>query len=86
MQDPGSCTIPCIIGSYEFGESLCDSGASINLMPLSLLKRLSLGELFPTTMSLQMEDRFMAKQRESWRMYWSRWESLFFELTLLLLT
>ena len=33
--------------------------ASINLMPLSVVRRLSLGELTPTTMSLQMADRSM---------------------------
>ena len=30
-------------------------------MPLSVVKRLSLGELTPTTMSLQIADRFMAQ-------------------------
>ena len=30
-------------------------------MPLSVVKRLSLGELTPATMSLQMEDRSMAQ-------------------------
>ena len=30
-------------------------------MPLSVVKRLSLGELTPTTMSLQMENRSMAQ-------------------------
>ena len=25
MQDPGSFTIPCTIGNYEFGKALCDS-------------------------------------------------------------
>ena len=52
MQDPGSFTIPCTIGNFEFGKALRDSIASINLMPLSVVKRLSLGELTPTTMSL----------------------------------
>ena len=33
MKDPGSVTIPCIIGEFEFQKALCDSGASINLMP-----------------------------------------------------
>ena len=41
MQDLGSFTIPCIIGNHEFGKALCDSGASINLMPLPVVKRLS---------------------------------------------
>ena len=60
MQDSRSFIIPYTIGNYEFGRALCDSGASINLMPLSVVKRLSLGELTPTTMSLQIADRSMA--------------------------
>ena len=52
MQDPSSFTIPCTIGNYEFGRALCDFGASINLMPLFVVKRLSLGELTSTTMTL----------------------------------
>ena len=42
------------------GKALCDSGVSINLMPLSVAKRLSLGELTPTSMTLQMADRTLA--------------------------
>ena len=61
MKDPGSFTIPCSIGKYEFKKALCDSGTSINLMPLSMVKRLSLGELTPTAITLQMDDRSMAQ-------------------------
>ena len=61
MQDPVNFTIPCTIGNFEFGKALCDLGASVNLIPLSIVKRLSLGELTPTTMTLQMEDRTMAQ-------------------------
>ena len=61
MKDLGSFTIPCSIGKYEFKKALCDSGASINLMPLSVVQRLSLGELTPTTITLQMADRSMAQ-------------------------
>ena len=43
------------------GKALCDSRASINLMPLSVVKRLSLGELTPTTMTLQMADITLAQ-------------------------
>ena len=57
MQDPGSFTIPCTVGNFEFKKALCDLGANINLMPLSVVKRLSLGELTPTAMTLQMADR-----------------------------
>ena len=42
------------------GKALCDFGASINLIPLSVAKRLSLGELTPTAMTLQMENRTLA--------------------------
>ena len=59
MQDPSSFTIPYTIGNSELGKALCDSRASINLMPLLVVKRLSLGELTPTTMTLQMVDRSM---------------------------
>ena len=61
MKDPGSFTIPCSIGKYEFKKALCDSEASINLMPLSGVQRLSLGELTSTTIILQMADSSMAQ-------------------------
>ena len=47
MQDPGSFTILFKIGNSDMGKALCDSRASINLMPLSVVKRLSLGSLLP---------------------------------------
>ena len=61
MKDPGSFAIPSIVRNHDFGKALCDSSDSINLMPLSIVRRLSLGELAPTTMSLQMADRSMAQ-------------------------
>ena len=61
MKDPGSFTIPYSIGKYEFKKALCDFGASINLMPPSVVQRLSLGELTPTAITLQMADRSMAQ-------------------------
>ena len=54
MQDPSSFTILCVIENSKMGKALCDSGSNINLMPLSIVKRLSLGELTPTAMTLQM--------------------------------
>ena len=59
-QDPGSFTIPCKIGDANMGKALCDSGSSINLMPLYVAQRLSLGELTPTAMTLQIVDRTLA--------------------------
>ena len=61
IKDPGSFTIPCTIGELEFQKALCDSGSSINLMPYSITKKLSLGEITPTTVTLQMADRTLEK-------------------------
>ncbi|XP_065631678.1 uncharacterized protein LOC136068451 [Quercus suber] len=57
LKDPGSFTIPCTIGKSYFDRALCDLGASINLMPLSVFRKLGLGEVKPTTISLQLADR-----------------------------
>ena len=60
MQDPGSFTISCKIGHADIGKILCDSEASINLMPLSIVRRQGLGELTPTAMTVQIADRTLA--------------------------
>ena len=36
LKDLGSFTLPCTIGNSFFDKVLCDLGASINLMPLSV--------------------------------------------------
>ena len=41
------------------GKSLLDLGASINLMPLSMLRRIGDLEVRPTRMTLQLVDRSM---------------------------
>ena len=61
MQDLSNFTIPYTIWNSEIGKAPCDSRASINLMPLSVVKILSLGELTPTAMTLQMENRTLAQ-------------------------
>ncbi|XP_062080137.1 uncharacterized protein LOC133784885 [Humulus lupulus] len=63
LRDPGSFTIPCTIGNFECKHALCDLGANINLMPLSVFKRLGLGEAKPTTVTLQLADRSLAHPR-----------------------
>ncbi|XP_070023357.1 uncharacterized protein [Nicotiana sylvestris] len=55
--DPGSFTIPCTIDDFAFANALCDLGASINLMPLAIYKRLGIGRARPTSMLLQLADR-----------------------------
>ena len=57
MKDLGSFTILYIIGDSTFDKALCDLGASINLMPLSIFRKLGFRVVKPTTISLQMADR-----------------------------
>ncbi|XP_058767252.1 uncharacterized protein LOC131640909 [Vicia villosa] len=57
LKDPGSFSIPCNIGKFVKGKALCDLGASISLMPLSICEKLNMGELRPTKMSVQLADR-----------------------------
>ena len=52
LKDPGNFTIPCAIGNAVFEKALCNLGANINLMPLSIFKKLNLGEARPTTVTL----------------------------------
>ncbi|XP_062075795.1 uncharacterized protein LOC133779913 [Humulus lupulus] len=40
LRDPWSFTIPCTIGDFECKHALCDLGASVNLMPLSVFRKL----------------------------------------------
>ena len=54
QKDLGSFAIPCVIGEHTFNKALCDLGASINMMPYSVAKRLNLGEIKLTTLSFQM--------------------------------
>ena len=52
LKDPSSFTTPRTIGNCIFERALCDLGASINLMPLSIFRRLGLGETHLTTVTL----------------------------------
>ncbi|GJU25577.1 reverse transcriptase domain-containing protein [Tanacetum coccineum] len=57
LGDPGKFLIPCNFPRIEVCHALADLGASINLMPLSIWKKLSLPELTPTRMNLDLADR-----------------------------
>ncbi|XP_074356558.1 uncharacterized protein LOC141696296 [Apium graveolens] len=63
LKDPGSFTIPCTIGTQYFGKALCDLGANINLMTLSIFMKLGVGEVKPTSVRLQLADRSLAYPR-----------------------
>ncbi|GKA81577.1 reverse transcriptase domain-containing protein [Tanacetum coccineum] len=57
LGDPGKFLIPCDFPGMNECLALADLGASINLMPLSVWKKLSLPELTPTCMTLELADR-----------------------------
>ncbi|GJS32927.1 reverse transcriptase domain-containing protein [Tanacetum coccineum] len=57
LGDPGKFLIPCNFPRMDVCHALADLGASINLMPLSFWKKLSLPELTPTWMTLELADR-----------------------------
>ncbi|KAK4716427.1 hypothetical protein R3W88_014765 [Solanum pinnatisectum] len=59
--DPRAFTIPCTTGKMHFAKALCDLGANINLMPLSIYKNLGLGAPKSTAMRLLMADRTVKK-------------------------
>ncbi|KAL5582791.1 hypothetical protein UlMin_015233 [Ulmus minor] len=63
LKDPGSFSIPCTIGENFQTKALCDLGASINLMPLSIFRKLGLEEPTPTMVSLVMADRSIKHPR-----------------------
>ncbi|GKF48532.1 hypothetical protein Tco_0141783, partial [Tanacetum coccineum] len=57
LGDPGKFLIPCDFPGMDECLALVDLDASINLMPLSVWKMLSLPELTPTCMTLKLADR-----------------------------
>ncbi|GJV78664.1 reverse transcriptase domain-containing protein [Tanacetum coccineum] len=57
LGDPCKFLIPCNFPGMDVCHALADLGASINLMPLSIWKKLSLPDLTPTRMTLELADR-----------------------------
>ncbi|GJV60185.1 reverse transcriptase domain-containing protein [Tanacetum coccineum] len=63
LGDPGKFLIPCDFPGMDVCHALADLGASINLMPLSIWKKLSLPELTPTRMTLELADRSITRPK-----------------------
>nr|GEU29161.1 reverse transcriptase domain-containing protein [Tanacetum cinerariifolium] len=63
LGDPGKFFIPCDFSGMDVCHALADLGASINLMPLSICKKLSLPELTPTRMTLELADRSITRPK-----------------------
>nr|GEU36147.1 reverse transcriptase domain-containing protein [Tanacetum cinerariifolium] len=63
LGDPGKFLIPCDFPGIDVCHALADLGASINLMPLSIWKKLSLPELTPTWMTLELADTLITRPK-----------------------
>nr|GEZ78406.1 reverse transcriptase domain-containing protein [Tanacetum cinerariifolium] len=63
LGDLGKFLIPCDFPGMDVCHALADLGASINLMALSIWKNLSLPELTPTRMTLELEDRSITRPK-----------------------
>nr|GEV47671.1 reverse transcriptase domain-containing protein [Tanacetum cinerariifolium] len=59
LGNPSKFLIPCDFPGMEVCHALADLRASINLIPLSIQKKLSLLELTPTRMTLELADRWI---------------------------
>ncbi|KAG7557039.1 Retrotransposon gag domain [Arabidopsis suecica] len=57
LGDPGSFTLPCTLGPLAFSKCLCDLGASVSLMPLSVARRLGFSKYKSCNISLILADR-----------------------------
>nr|GEW38493.1 reverse transcriptase domain-containing protein [Tanacetum cinerariifolium] len=61
LGDPGKFLIPCDFPGMAECLALADLGASVNLMPFLVWKRLSLPDLTPTCMTLELADRSISR-------------------------
>ena len=52
LKDPGSFSMPCLIGNAHIDRVLCDLGPSVSSMVHSMCKKLDLRELRPATIFL----------------------------------
>nr|GEW52326.1 reverse transcriptase domain-containing protein [Tanacetum cinerariifolium] len=61
LGDPNKFLIPCDFPRMAECLALADLGANINLMPLSVWNKLSLPDLSPTCMTLELVDRLISR-------------------------
>nr|GEW92675.1 reverse transcriptase domain-containing protein [Tanacetum cinerariifolium] len=64
LGDPGKFLIPCDFLKKAECLALADLSTSINLMPLSMWNKLSLPDLSPTCMTLELADRLISRPVE----------------------
>ena len=59
LKDLRSFSIPCLIENVSINCVLCDLGSSVRSMPLSLCKKLELGEMRPNSFCSQLANRYV---------------------------
>ena len=57
FKDPGSFNLPVSIGALLVANALLDLGASVNIIPLAMLKKIGDLEIKPTKMTLKLADQ-----------------------------
>nr|GEW56874.1 reverse transcriptase domain-containing protein [Tanacetum cinerariifolium] len=78
LGDPGKFLIPCDFSGIDVCHALADLGTSINIMSLYIWKNLSLPELIPTQMTLELADRSITRPKGVAKTFSSKWGSFTF--------
>ncbi|KAK9092516.1 hypothetical protein Syun_027427 [Stephania yunnanensis] len=60
-EDPGMFTVPCTIGEVEIQKAMCDLGASINVMPLSIYETLKVASKGYFGIVIHLADRSVVR-------------------------
>ncbi|KAL0444512.1 UNVERIFIED_CONTAM: hypothetical protein Slati_2173900 [Sesamum latifolium] len=79
-KDPGTFSIPCKIGNIGIEKSMCNLGASINVMSLAIYESLNVDPLKEMGIVLQLADRSIVYPKEFLRMYLCKLMNWFFLL------
>ena len=83
LQDPGSFSIPCCIGDVQIERALCDLGASVSIMPLSLSARsCDYGTPHPPASLFSSRTAPSGVRWAPWRTFRSRWGIFWSRVTL----
>ena len=56
IESQGMFTLPCNLGKFTFDDALVDSGASVNVISMEMMKSLGIESMEPNTSSLQFGD------------------------------
>lgn len=59
LKNLGSFSIPYHIGTMDFERAICDLGASVSLVPLSVRKKLDLEDMKHANVSFQLDDKLV---------------------------